>query len=97
MKEIKPQNYTKLKKLGSDWTDKKNYLVHYRMLQFYVRHGMVGEKIHEIISFKQNKRLEKFIFETQRRNKVKNEFGKDFMNYLTTHFMEKQSFGIRIY
>ena len=36
MKEIKPKNYLKSKKLKCEWTDKKNYLVHYRMLKFYV-------------------------------------------------------------
>ena len=57
MKSIKPENYTKSKKLICDWTDKKKYLIHYRMLKFYVRHGMMVEKIHEIISFKQSKWL----------------------------------------
>ena len=57
MKKIKPKNYTKFKNLICDWTDKKNYLVLYRMLKFYVRYGMVVEKIHEIISFKQSKWL----------------------------------------
>ena len=57
MKKIKPKNYTKAKKLSCDWTDKKKYLLHYRMLKFYVRHGMIVEKIHEIISFKQSKWL----------------------------------------
>ena len=59
MNKIKPKNYTKSKKLICDWTDEKNYLVHYRMLRFYVRHGMVLDKIHEIISFKQSNWLEK--------------------------------------
>ena len=59
MNKIKPKNYTKSKKLICDWMDKKNYLVHYSMLKFYVRHGMVVDKIHEIISFKQSKWLEK--------------------------------------
>ena len=78
MKQIKPKNYTKSKKVICDWSDKKNYLVHYRMSKLYVRHGMVVEKIHEIISFKQSKWLEKYInFNTQKRNKAKNEFEKD--------------------
>ena len=55
MNKIKPKNYTKSKKLICDWTDKKKYLIHYRMLKFYVRHGMIVEKIHEILSFKQSK------------------------------------------
>ena len=83
MKSIKPENYTKSKKLICDWTDKKKYLIHYRMLKFYIRHGMIVEEIHEIISFKQRKWLEGYIsFNTQKRNKSKNEFEKDFFKLL---------------
>ena len=83
MKKIKPKNYTKSKKLICDWTDKKKYLIHYRMLKFYVRHGMIVEKIHEIISFKQSRWLESYIsFNTQKRNKAKNDFEKDFFKLL---------------
>ena len=83
MNSIKPENYTKSKKLICDWTDKKNYLIHYRMVKFYVRHGMVVEKIHEIISFKQSKWLESYIsFNTQKRNRAKNDFEKDFFKLL---------------
>ena len=79
MNTIKPENYTKSGKLICDWTDKKKYLIHYRMLKFYVRHGMVVEKVHEIISFKQSKRLESYIsFNTQKQNRAKNDFEKDF-------------------
>ena len=52
MKEILPDTYTQNKKLICDWSDKKNYLIPYRMLKFFVRHGMIVDKIHEIISFK---------------------------------------------
>ena len=83
MNTIKPENYTKSKKLICDWTDKKNYLIHYRMLKFYVRHGMVVEKIHEIISFRQSRWLEGYIsFKTQKRNRAKNDFKKDFFKLL---------------
>ena len=79
MKKIKPKKYTKSKKLICDWSHKKKYLIHYRMLKFYVRHGMIVEKIHDIISFKQSKWLEIYIsFNTQKRNKAKNDFEKDF-------------------
>ena len=61
MNSIRPENYAKSRKLVCDWSDKKKYLIHYRMLKFYVRHGMVVEKIHEIISFKQSRWLEKYI------------------------------------
>ena len=60
------------------------------MLKFYVRHGMIVEKIHEIISFKQSKWLEKYInFNTQKRNKAKNEFEKDFYKSLNNAFYGK--------
>ena len=79
MKKIKPDTYSQTKKIICDWTNKKKYLIHYRMLNFYVRHGMVVEKIQEIISFKQSKWLEKFIsFNTQKRKTSKNDFEKDF-------------------
>ena len=53
------------------------------MLKFCVRHGMVVKKIHEIISFKQSKWLESYIsFNTQKRNKAKIDFEKDFFKLL---------------
>ena len=83
MNKRKPKNYTKSKKLICDWTDKKKYLIQYRMLKFCVRHGMIVEKLHEIISFTQNKWLENYInFNTQKRNRAKNEFEKDFFKLL---------------
>ena len=83
MNKIKPKNYTKSKKFLCDWSDKKKYLIHYRMLKFYVRHSMIVEKIHEIISFKQSKWLEKYIsFNTQKRNRARNDFEKDFFKLL---------------
>ena len=83
MKEIKPDVYTQTKKLICDWSDKKNYLVHYRLLKFHIRHGMVVDKVHEIISFKQSKWLEKDkTFKTQKRNKAKNDFEKDLYRLL---------------
>ena len=96
MKEIKPDNYTSTKKLICDWSAKKNYLVHYRMLKFYIRHGMIIDKVHNIISFKQNKWLEKNIsFNTQKRNKAKNDFEKDFYNLLNNAFYGKTMENVR--
>ena len=101
MKKIKPKNYTKAKKFICDWTDKKNYSIHYRMLKVYVRHGMIVDKIHEIISFKQSKWFEKYIsFNTQKRNKAKNEFEKNFYKLLNNAFygetMEKLRNRLRL-
>ena len=51
MKTIEPDTYIQTRKLIFDWPDKKNYLVHYRMLKFFVRDGMIVEKVHNVISF----------------------------------------------
>ena len=81
MNKLKPKHYTKTKKLICDWTDKKKYVILNRMLKFYVRY--VVEKIHEINSFKQSNWLEKYIcFDTQKWNKAKNDFEKDFSKLL---------------
>ena len=66
------------------------------MLKFYVRHGMVVGKIHEVISFTQSKWLEKYInFNTQKRNKAVNDFEKDFYKLLTNAFYGKTMENVR--
>ena len=96
MKQIKPENYIKSKKLICDWTDKKKYLVHYRMLKFYLRHGMIVDKVHSVISFKQSRWLEKYIsFNTQKRNKAVNDFEKDFYKLLNNAFYGKTMENVR--
>ena len=96
MKKIKPKNYTKAKTLICDWTDKEIVLIQYRMLKFLVRHGMIVDEIHELISFKQSKWLEKFItFNRQKRNKAKNHFEKDFYELLNKPFYGKTMENVR--
>ena len=96
MKDIEPDNYTQTVKFLCDWTDKKNSLIHYRMLNFFVRLGIIVEKVHEIISFKQSKWLECYIsFNTQNRDKAENEFEKDFYKLLINAFFEKMLENIR--
>ena len=96
MKEIKPDNYSQTKKLICDWSDKKNYLVHYRMLKFYVRHGMIIDKVYDMISFKQSRWLEKYInFNAQKRNQAVNDFEKDFYKLLNNAFYGKTMENVR--
>ena len=50
------------------------------MLKFYVTHGMVVDKVPEVISFKQSKWLERYIeFNTQKKNQALNSFEKDIL------------------
>ena len=101
MEKIKPKKCAKAKKLKSDFTDKKNYLIQYRMLKFYARHGMIVDKTHGKFSFKQSKWLQKYTnFNTQKRNKAIKDVGKDFYNLLKNAFygntMENKRNRIRV-
>ena len=96
MKTIKPDTYTQTKKLICDWSDKKNYLVHYRMLKFYIRHGMIVDKFHSVISFKQSRWLESYMnFIRQKRNKAKNDLEKDFYKLFNNAFYGKTMENVR--
>ena len=96
MKKLKVDSHTKCKKLIFDWTDKKKYLVHYRMLKSHVRHGKIVEKVYAVISFRKSKWLEKYInFNTQKRNKTKNDFEKDFYKLLNNAFYGKTMENVR--
>ena len=95
MKEIIPDTYVQSSKLICDWSDKKNYLIHYRMLKFYVKHGMIVDKVHDI-TFKQSSCLEKYInFITQKRNQAVNDFEKDFYKLLNNAFYGKTMENVR--
>ena len=53
-------------------------------------------KVHEFISFKQKKWLEKYIdYNTQKRNKTNDDFEKDFNKLLNNAFYEKTIENVR--
>ena len=96
MKEIRPDTYVQSSKLICDWSDKKNYLVHYRMLKFFGRHGLIVDKVHGIISFRQSRWLEKYInLNTQKRYQAVNDFEKDFYKLLNNAFYGKTMENVR--
>ena len=72
-------------------------MVHYRLLKFHVRHGMVVEKIHERIPFKQSKWLENYVkFNTQKRYQAINDFEKDFYKLLNNAIYGKTMENVKI-
>ena len=67
MNGSKPNFYTQTMKFICDLTDNKKSLNNYRMSKFYVKQGMTFDRVHEIISFKRGKCLDKFMsFSTQK-------------------------------
>ena len=66
------------------------------MLKLYVRHGMIVDKVHNIISFRQSRWLEKYInFNTQKRNQAVNDFERDFDKLLNNAFYGKTMENVR--
>ena len=67
MNKNKPFIHTQTEKKICDLSDKKNYLAHHRLLKLHVGHGIVVNKVQEIISFKQSSWLDNYInFNTQK-------------------------------
>ena len=65
-------------KLVPNLMTKKNYVLHYRNLQFYLKMGMKLEKIHKILEFQQSRWLKPYIdFNTAKRQVAKSAFEKD--------------------
>jgi len=74
---------SKIPKLIPGFGDKdnmiKNYLVHYRNLEYYLSKGLVLKKVHRIIGYKQRPWMRKYIdFCTEKRKKATNAFEKDY-------------------
>ena len=59
MNSVKQPNYKPTEKLMCDLTNKRKYMIHYRMFKFYIEMGMKVTKIHTIYRFKQSLWLEK--------------------------------------
>ena len=72
-------NFKPCRKLLLTQYNKKNYVVHYALLQFFLQEGMVLNKIHRVVSFTQKPFLEPYIkFNSERRATARNAFEKDF-------------------
>ena len=66
------------------------------MLKFYMRHGMTVNKVHDIISFRQSRWLEKYInVNTQKRNQAAIDFEKNFYKLLINAFYGKTMENVR--
>ena len=81
MKHMKSKTYTLCEKLICDGIDKKKYLIYYRILNFYVRHGMIVETVQEKLSFKQSRWFQPHVvFNTDKRAATKMTLIKSHLN-----------------
>ena len=68
-----------VEKLIADLRDKKRYVINIRALQQALEHGLVLEKIHRVIEFKQSPWMKEYIaFNTKLRTAAANDLEKDF-------------------
>ena len=73
LKEIKNKldmGYSKVEKLVPNLFDKKNYVVHFRNLKFYLAQGLKLIKIHRILQFEKSHWLKTYIDSNTEKRKV---------------------------
>ncbi|GBC08751.1 hypothetical protein RclHR1_08350021 [Rhizophagus clarus] len=80
---------------------RKDYVIHYQELQYYVELGMVVDEVSEILSFDQTNWLEPYIsFNTEKRNEAKkagNTFLSDFFKLMNVSVYGKTMENVRKY
>ena len=85
-----------VEKLIPNLFDKKRYVIHIRALDQALKHGLVLEKIHRAIEFKQSAWMKEYIdFDTKLRTAAKNDFEKDFYKLMNNSVFEKTMENIR--
>ena len=84
------------KKLVGTCLDKKEYVVHFKILKFYLQQGLKITKIHKCIRFKQEAIYKNFIeMQTSRRSAAKNDFEKLFYKQKANSLFGKSMEDVR--
>jgi len=87
---------TDCKKLISSFYDKKNYVVHYRLLKLYLKLGLKLTKVHRVLQFNQSNFMESYILKnTDERKKAANDFEKDFYKLMNNSVYGKTMENVR--
>ena len=85
-----------VEKLIPSLYDKKRYVIHIRALDQALKHGLVLERIHKAIEFKQSAWMKEYIdFNTKLRTAATNDFEKDFYKLMNNSVFGKTMENIR--
>ena len=85
-----------VEKLVPNLHDKKKYVIHVKALKQGLDHGLVLERIHRVIQFKQSAWMkEHIVFNTRLRTVAKNDFKKDFYKLMNNSVFGKTMENIR--
>ncbi|EGT57546.1 hypothetical protein CAEBREN_30406 [Caenorhabditis brenneri] len=83
-------------KLINDFSPKKNYVIHYKMLQQVLDHGLVLKKIHRVVTFRESNWLASYIeLNTKLRAAAENDFEKDFFKLMNNSVFGKTMENVR--
>src|SRR5438093_1945582 len=86
----------KTEKLICDMKDKKNYIIHHRILKYYMSLGLKVSKVHRVISFKEEAWLAPYIkFNTDMRTAAETTFEKNMFKLMNNAFYGKTCENIR--
>ena len=71
-----------INKLVPNLLPKKNYVVHYRNLKYYLSKGLIIKKVHRVLEFKQSAWMKPYFdFNTQKRKEANSEADKNLLSY----------------
>lgn len=84
------QSRSKTQKLVCDLEPRKKYVIHYRNLKQAMKHGVVLDKVHRVISFEQSDWLSRYIlYNTEKRKLATNKIDQDFYKLMNNSIFGK--------